>query len=371
MASALPTVAPDRLLAFRLHRAGLTTRARELETGRLAPLGFQDTATNAVAYAVALRTAAPMSSGVAAMVEDGRLVPTWGPRRAAYLSAPECQVHLGPALLDDDPEVGSVAQVATDLVHPALEAIRERGPMTKEELGKALLPLAPGRHVVDCQRCGRRHPSEDLVKTLVWTGRMRLEPDGRVADRVASGARVRPRRYRRVTDDQRAESVRRFLALYAPTTVAAYAAWAGIEPAYARRCWRLVEDDIVAVEVADDHGDGWCLAEDLDALRSAASPSGIRLVPGYDPYLQARDRTRIAGSAQLRKTMWRAVANPGVVLDGTTVVGTWRARQRARRLDVEVTAFAGARLRDHDVMPDAERLAQIVGANDARIAVPR
>ncbi len=371
MASASPTVAPDRVLAFRLHRAGLTTRARDLDVGRLAPLGLQDTAANAVAYAVAVRTATPLAGGVAALVEDGRLVPTWGPRRAAHLTAPEDEVHLGPALLDDDPETGSAAEVVSQLVHPALEAIREDGPMTKAQLGEAILPLAPGAHVVDCRRCGRRHPSEDLVKTLVWTGRLRLEPDGRVADRVASAARARPRRYRRVTDEQRAESVRRFLTLYAPTTAAAFAEWAGVEPAYARRCWQLVEDEIVAVQVADDHGDGWCLSADLEALQSAEPPTGMRLVPGYDPYLQARDRNRVAGSEQIRRTIWRAVANPGVVLEGTTVVGTWRARQRARWLDVEVTAFAGARLRDRDVLPDAERLAHAVDADDARIAVPR
>lgn len=371
VASALPSVAPDRVLAFRLHRAGLTTRARHLDVDRLAPLGLQDAAANAVAHALALRTTAPMAGGVAAMVEDGRLVPTWGPRRAAHLSAAEGEDLLGPALLDDDPEQGSVAQVATELVHLALEAIREHGPMTKAQLGAALLSATPAAHVVDCQRCGRRHPSEDLVRTLVWTGRLRLQADGRTADRVASAARARPRRYRRVTDEQRAESVRRFLSLYAPTTVTAFAEWAGIEPAYARRCWRLVEDDVVAVEVRDDHGQGWCLSADLEALQSAESPAGMRLVPAYDPYLQARDRGRVAGADQVRRTIWRAVANPGVVLDGTTVVGTWRARQRSRWLDVEVTAFAGARLRDRDLLPDAERLALAVGADDARIAVPR
>lgn len=370
MPPAVPRVEPVRVLAFRLRRAGLTARTSELDLGNLAPLGLQDTAANAASYALALRTTAPLQGGIAPMVEDGRLVPTWGPRRAAYLVAPDGEVFLGAALLDDDPADGSVAQLAAELVHVALGAVREHGPMTKAELGEAILPMVPAHEVVDCQRCGRRHPSEDLVKTLVWTGRLRLEPDGRVADRVASAGRARPRRYRRVHDDQRAETVRRFLRLYAPTTVTAFAEWAGIEPTHADRCWALVEDDLVAVEVADDHGDGWCLADDLDVLRSTDPPSGVRLVPGYDPYLQARDRDRVAGSKQLRKSMWRAVANPGIVLDGTTVVGTWRARQRARWLDIEVTGFAGRRLRDRDLLPDAQRLAEVAEADDVRIAVP-
>lgn len=118
----------------------------------------------------------------------------------------------------------------------------------------------------------------------------------------------------------------------------------------------------------DEHGDGWCLLDDLDLLRTAEPPDAVRMVPAYDPYLQARDRDRVAGWREIRRAMWRAVANPGVILDGVRVVATGvhasgRVGSTSRSPPSTATGF-----RERDLTPDAERLAA-ADSSDLRVEV--
>ena len=79
----------------------------------------------------------------------------------------------------------------------------------------------------------------------------------------------------------RAGLLRRYLRCYGPSTRGAFAARVGIHAGDTDPWWSLVEDELTQVEFG---GASWLLTEDLDALRSAQIPEGVRLLPPRDPY---------------------------------------------------------------------------------------
>ena len=131
----------------------------------------------------------------------------------------------------------------------------------------------------------------------------------------------------------RGELVRRYLRFCGPTDRGGLAAWLGLAPVAARRWWALVEDDLEPVEVEGRrlymHGD------DLAEARQAGRPSGVRLLPPFDPMLELADRELLVPAAADRKVLWRAAANPGAVVATGEVVGAWRRRKGV----VTVTPF--------------------------------
>ena len=102
------------------------------------------------------------------------------------------------------------------------------------------------------------------------------------------------------------------------------------------------------VRVRVDGRAGAVPAAQLDALRRAEPADVVRLLPPSDPLLQGRDRDVLLPDAAHRKVLWRPLGSPGAVLSGVDVVGTWRARQRGRRLDVTVDEFRPLTSAEHD-----------------------
>ncbi|MDN5916444.1 MAG: winged helix DNA-binding domain-containing protein [Pseudonocardia sp.] len=354
---------------FRMSRHGMVERAsRRAKLANVVGLGLQDTTDLAAAQALALRRMDPQPSDLTQAVRAGDLLPTWGPRLAAILAPPDAEPLVTAALLQATGGDG-VAALAHELAPYAVERLREDGPLTKAEVGKAIAPRVPDRAMQDCQRCGRRHPSETLVKMLVWTHRVRLDADLLTdrAGRWAPAARWRPRRHRKATDDQRAELVRSYLSRFAPSTPAAFADWAGIETSHAQTCWRLVEDELTPAPTTAS-AKAMALTEDLDALAAPPLPPRARLVPPYDPFLQLRDRETLVPDAAHRRALWRAVANPGLVLIDGQAAGTWRGRRTHDHLLVTVSPFQPiTRQRLRDVDQDLETIAVAAGCETVEV----
>lgn len=133
----------------------------------------------------------------------------------------------------------------------------------------------------------------------------------------------------------RAELLRRYLHCYGPSTRAGFAAWMGIQAGDTDPWWGPVEDEMTPVEY---DGTAWMLSDDLDALGSAPTPIGVRLLPPRDPYTQLRDRETIV-KRQHRRDIWKPVGAPGTVLVDGAIIGTWRPRKNGRRLTVSVKTF--------------------------------
>ncbi len=162
----------------------------------------------------------------------------------------------------------------------------------------------------------------------------------------------------------RAELLRRYLRCYGPSTRGDFAAWAGIRAGDAAPWWNLVEDELTQVEFG---GTSWILTEDLDALRSAPKPKGVRLLPPRDPYIQMRDRETIVDKKYHRE-VWKTVGEPGTVLANGKITGTWRPRKSGRKLTITIKAFGSLRDRDKkSLKSEAERVAPLRGASSVGV----
>jgi hypothetical protein len=139
----------------------------------------------------------------------------------------------------------------------------------------------------------------------------------------------------------RAELVRRFLHCYGPSTPRRFAEWTGRSLRDAKAAFELVDRELVEVRVAE--GRAWLLSSDQKAMESPPRPSGVRLIPSQDPYLQQRDRTVLLEDDVARKRLWRPVRGPGAVLVDGEIVGAWHARKAGSLLQVGVEPFPPAK----------------------------
>ena len=279
--------------------------------------------------------------------------------------------QFGPFFAALDRPIGAALdEVAAAMAEVMADGVR-RG---KGDLSTALQATVDKRLRPWCPGCAAHHVDDALFRLASLPAGLRLAPNGdgsadfvagppvpggdrELAGRVGpppgvagdpqSAGRVGPpagvagdrKSARRVgpppgtAEDQQAarrDLVRRFLRFAGPTNRDGLAAWLGLSPAAARRWWELA--DVVPVEI-----DGRRLFMPADDLDNAPPPAGgVRLLPPYDPVLELGDRMLLVPDAILRKQVWRATANPGVVLVDGAVAGIWRRR----RGTVTVTPFA-------------------------------
>lgn len=165
-------------------------------------------------------------------------------------------------------------------------------------------------------------------------------------------------------DLARAELLRRYLRCYGPSTRRDFAAWAGIYARDTDPWWTLVEDELTPVEFS---GTSWILTEDLDALRSAPTPKGVRLLPPRDPYTQMRDRETIVDKKYHRE-VWKMVGEAGTVLAGGKITGTWRPRKNGRKLTITIKTFGLLPHRDKkSLQGEAEQVVPLRGASSVDV----
>ncbi|MDQ0259341.1 winged helix DNA-binding domain-containing protein [Sinomonas atrocyanea] len=138
--------------------------------------------------------------------------------------------------------------------------------------------------------------------------------------------------------------VRRYLRCYGPSTPEHFGQWAGTHPRHAAALWRACAAELVPVDAGGQPR--WVHRADLEALRAAPRPAGLRLLPPLDPWVQTRDRELLAPPTQHHR-VWRAAGWPGTVVHRGRIVALWRARSRGSllRFDVDPLAPLGARAR--------------------------
>ncbi|MCU1512420.1 MAG: hypothetical protein JWO34_2260 [Arthrobacter sp.] len=162
----------------------------------------------------------------------------------------------------------------------------------------------------------------------------------------------------------RAELLRRYLRCYGPSTRGDFAAWAGIHAGDTDPWWSLVGAELTRVEFG---GTSWILTEDLDALRSAPTPKGVRLLPPHDPYTQMRDRETIV-DRKYHREVWQTVGEPGTLLAAGRIAGTWRTRKSGRKLTITIKTFASLPDRDKkSLQGEAEQVVLLRGASSVDV----
>jgi len=164
------------------------------------------------------------------------------------------------------------------------------------------------------------------------------------------------------SEPARAELLRRYLRCYGPSTPQAFAEWTLRSLADVRSVFRTIEAELV--QVSADESPAWLLAADTNALTAPVEPTGARLLPAHDPYLQQRDRERLLPDRELRRKLWRPVGSPGLVLLDGQAAGIWTSQRDGRALKVLVEPFArlspSAR---QAISAEADRIAALRGVD--------
>jgi len=200
----------------------------------------------------------------------------------------------------------------------------------KGELSTRITPLLPSPLRQSCPSCRAEHVPDGLFRAATLPAGLRLHPAG---NRSAAFTRA-PAPQPHDRDSARHELLRRFLRRCGPATLHDLAAWTGITPQAAKTWWSLLAADLAEVRV-DGHR-LWMHAEDLQRAHRAGPPTAVRVLPPYDPLTEVAHRQLLTPDPAHRRQVWRAVANPGVVLVAGELVGTWRRRGRM----LTVTTFA-------------------------------
>jgi hypothetical protein len=293
-----------QILAFRRRGGGLDERlprgARSLRQAAWA--GLQDSMPRAALLSIHAR----VEGAHPASWEDESLAQVWGPRFSVFVVPARDHAVFTLARLPDDPRGRDRAEAMAARLHEFLRGRR----LADREVGRALgvgngmrYAAATGTLLIRWE--GARAP-------VVWTvPRPEIDPL-----------------------EARRELARRYLHVYGPTTIQAFAKWAGIGAAEAAAAWEGLRRSLVAVRTP--LGDAWILAGDEPGFREPpGQPAAARLLPSGDAFylLQGADRELLVADASRRAELWPSRVWPGAVLVGGEIVGTWRRAQA--KLDIQ------------------------------------
>jgi hypothetical protein len=352
----------DQVLAFRLARSGLAARdAGGLPEAAACPAS--DFQRDSALLALGARAEGVSREAYVRAVDAGELVVAHIVRGAIHALAPGDLALYGRALIArDDGELatqmgrqmkrlaaehGFAPTEALDEVAAATQDALSGGALDKNALHEALRQRVRPELMPWCQGCQSHHVAPMLWRYATVQAGVRLDAERRYTQADPGGA------------PDPVEAVRRFLRFYGPAKPGGFAEWAGLAKPHAQRLW-----DEVDLAAADG---GWILPEDTAALESPPAAHGLRLIPPGDPYLQKPNRALLAPDAELRKRLFRPVASPGAVLHDGRLAGIWRAKAKGRK--VEITVEPVARLPRAELGDEAQRVAELRGAAEAKLVV--
>ncbi|QVQ50213.1 winged helix DNA-binding domain-containing protein [Spiractinospora alimapuensis] len=369
-------ISRSQALAYRAHVQGLDRRTDSMDELSVLDLGIQAPSGSAVAAALGARlNQVPDPEGDAPWGVDHLTV--WSFRGAPHLhrraDLPGLATALWPVgerdawtrLTSERKALGEAGIAGLDAFTAVAEAEREAtaaGPIGRGDLSGQVTRSLPAAYRYFCRVCGTEHVYGNVFQLVGIFAGFSLVPG-------TTPAVVTPIENRWPVPEHAegtAEVVTAYLRLHGPATLAEAAGFLGTSATALREVW---PEDTVPVRVDTEGRKRW-LPTASEALLSEVEvprPGTLRLLPPLDPWLQGRDREFLVPSTEHRKAVWRMLGNPGVAwLDGE-VVGTWRAKTTARRLDLTVTAFQ--ELPRDALRDEAERLASARGREELRVTL--
>lgn len=372
----------ERILAYRIAAHGLLRDARPHGDDNpddpaaldVTALGVQDIAArDTAASAFAARLPDPPTA--AQLAEDPRLTLLWSLRGAPHYHRTADLPWLRGALVPfDDADAAQRLSFQRDAAeHPraavlataeALRAVVDR-PKPKGRVSAEVTEALPPELSHWCRPCGATHVYDQLLRLAGPQAGVRLVPGGPTT--LAPIGTTPSTADTSVPDSTDVggvtELVRRYLRVHGPATLADVAAFLGASRSLVTEHCR--PDDLAEVRIG--HTVAHLPTDRLAALESPPKPDVVRLLPPWDPFLQSRDRATLAPDPAVRRKIWRTLGNPGVVLAGGDLAGTWRAQARGKHLDFTVTPFASptARVR-REVEAETARVAAVRGYADSR-----
>ncbi|WP_299036121.1 DNA glycosylase AlkZ-like family protein [uncultured Pseudokineococcus sp.] len=379
---ALP-VTRRRALSARLVAQQLDARTDAVAELAVLDVGLADTPYGSARVAASARTRGPLDDVGRA---GGPLPLVWATRGAPHVhrvgDLPALARALHPRSDEDvrarltSPQAAAGRALGLEAWRLATAAARavaaeHGGSVAKGDLSRGVSDRVPAELTHWCRPCDAQHVTSLVFQPTAFQAGLALDtsartlvlrslddwPEGDGPDAAAATAHLR-----------------RLLDLHGPASPGDLAALAGTS---VRALRPALPEDLVPVEVDGRRALATpsvvALLEDPAVEERAAA--SVRLLPPGDPWLQSRDREVTVPDTALRKDVWRILGNPGVVLAGPEVVGTWRAKAGSRRAsgrrdDITVTAVGDLSAAVRAALEDeARRVGVARGADDVRLDV--
>jgi hypothetical protein len=317
------------------HRVRVQQLDRDIGTVRdtaVLDLGVQDTGPDGALWALALRGLADPPP------ED--MVLAWTLRGAPHLYRrsdlpsvaravqPWSDVDAGKRIFDAAKPLTAAGIGILDALDEVAAALRAvvTVPTVKGDASGALNARLPEPYLRHCRPCDAVHVYEQPFRLAALRAGLELEPG-------TSPPVLRP--VPGLTPAEAAEPrhdvVRGCLHLLGPATHKDVAGYLDAPLAEVRAHW---PQDAVPVQV--DGRPAWALEQDLPSMSSADRVSTTRLLGPFDLLLQGRDRWLLVEDPARAQALWPVLGRPGAVLVDGELAGSWRPRQSAGRLRVQL-----------------------------------
>jgi hypothetical protein len=355
-------------LAYRIHSQQLdrAEAPRAITDAAIFDFGVQDTGRDGASWALAnrgvpVRDAAELeASPEVALVWTLRAAPHYYRRT----DLPEVLVATSP-LSDRDaakrvvgadkplkesgiPTLAGLTEVATQM-----RRVVDRRPLVKGEVSTQLTALLDPPYLRYCGACKATHSWEVPFRTGALYAGLELEPG--TSPPVLRRIPRWPRRAPGPAPDPLAapeslQPIRNYLRFLGPATPNDVAAFLDSPVAEIKAHW---PDDAVEVSVAGRRV--WMLGEVGDIEQDHDL---VRLLGGFDLFLQGKDRDLIVPDVGRHKELWPILGRPGAVLHGTEIIGSWRPKTAGGEFTLRLSLWTALSKRIRGQLEiQAERLA--------------
>ncbi len=334
----------EQVLAYRIAAHGLHRDETDPAAAAVFDLGLQDSQRDTALLALAARLDGEVTPAV---WDDPRFVLAWTYRGAPHFHrrAELDAVRAALVPLDESDamsrivwqrrQVEDAGMSAVDALFTAAKAIRKvvTGVMTKGAVSGAVTKLLPDGLSYACRGCGVVHIYEQLMRVAAIHGGVRLEAG-------ATPATLAPLERRgavRTSPDAKAATrvVEGYLRINGPAAPGDAAVYVGTTRADVDAMWPA---DLAEVRV--DGKPRFLPRDRLSLLENPPEPDVVRLLPPFDPFVQARDKALLVPEKARQKEVWRMLGNPGALLADGEIAGIWRSKASGKkRLDFTFKPF--------------------------------
>jgi Winged helix DNA-binding domain len=251
------------------------------------------------------------------------------------------------------PTLAGLTEVATQMRHVVTR------PLVKGEVSTQLTARLDPPYLRYCGACKATHSWEVPFRISALYAGLELEPG--TSPPVLRRSPGWPRRAPGPAADPLAapealQPIRNYLRFLGPATPNDVAAFLDSPVAEIKAHWPA---DVVEVRV--DGRQAWMLG-DVEGIDQ--DPGLLRLLGGFDLFLQGKDRDLLVPDRSRHKALWPILGRPGAVLSGTEIIGSWRPKSAGKaftlRLELWTSVSKAARRR---LEVEAERLAAHRGQN--------
>jgi hypothetical protein len=376
-----------QILAFRLASHNLTRRLGVRSLPKVAgACGIQETPTSSASVALLARVTNLTPKALnQALLADRTLITLWAMRGAPYLvpAGDLWAFSIGALPLDGGSFRTSLGGWSDALeaagldpfellqsMRSAADSILDGRSMNVNELRDRIYARVPPLARIRRPAFSRADMPEPLFRAVGTTGAICIVSGrGTNSELARTDQWLTPLPTYSNPAHARAELARRFLHCFGPATANHFADWTQRSLADAKQAFRLIESEVE--EVGLGRAKTMLLARDRKALASPPEPTGVRLLPVGDPYLQQRDRATVVPDEVRRRKLWQPTSGPGGVLVDGEVTGVWRMRTSAKRLDIAVEPFKQLTRKVRGAIEnEAERVASIRSSASVDVRFP-